>query len=294
MQWSLEQLRAFVMAADAGSFSAAARKLGKAQSRISTAIANLEIDLGFELFDRRAKLPILTEEGKAMLVDARAILQQCQRMNSRALAVNKGTPLTFTVAMDEAVPTHTFETLFVLLSESFPDITLTILNGSQDDISTWVIEGRADIGFIYRVKPLSQSLDWNDITTVKQSVIASYDHPLAFIQNPDEDDFIKYHQLVIRDRLGYSHEKPLSPRYWHIDSYFYISSLVMRGVGWAFVPEHVIENEWLQGSIKTLSTNALSTPPLLTLSAIKRTSRNWDNVMEWFDNTLNTLFKKQA
>ncbi|MDP2516912.1 LysR family transcriptional regulator [Photobacterium damselae subsp. piscicida] len=45
MQFSIEQLEAFVAAAETGSFSAGARKLNKAQSVISTAIANLELDL---------------------------------------------------------------------------------------------------------------------------------------------------------------------------------------------------------------------------------------------------------
>ncbi|MFT5236303.1 MAG: DNA-binding transcriptional LysR family regulator, partial [Shewanella sp.] len=54
MNWSLNQLEAFVLSVRHGSFSAAARKLGRAQSRISTAISNLEADLGFELFDRSA------------------------------------------------------------------------------------------------------------------------------------------------------------------------------------------------------------------------------------------------
>ncbi|WP_134928929.1 LysR family transcriptional regulator, partial [Pseudomonas protegens] len=48
MRFSLEQLQMFVQAAQTGSFSAAARKLGKTQSTVSVAIANLEADLGVE------------------------------------------------------------------------------------------------------------------------------------------------------------------------------------------------------------------------------------------------------
>ncbi len=69
MNWTLDQLEAFVTAVNQGSFSAAARKIGKAQSRVSTAITNLEADLGFELFDRSARLPVLTPEGKEMFTE---------------------------------------------------------------------------------------------------------------------------------------------------------------------------------------------------------------------------------
>ena len=67
MRHSPEALTAFAEAATLGSFSAAARKLGKSQSTVSTAIANLEIDLGITLFDRSTRKPALTEHGRVML-----------------------------------------------------------------------------------------------------------------------------------------------------------------------------------------------------------------------------------
>ena len=67
MNPSLEQLKILLAAAESGSFSAAARKLGKAQSVVSSAIANLEIDLGLALFDRSGRYPQLTEAGARMV-----------------------------------------------------------------------------------------------------------------------------------------------------------------------------------------------------------------------------------
>lgn len=60
MRYSPEALMAFVETVSCGSFSAAARRLRKSQSTISTAIAHLEADLGFSLIaparsDRRRK-----------------------------------------------------------------------------------------------------------------------------------------------------------------------------------------------------------------------------------------------
>lgn len=72
MRYSPEALTAFVETVAAGSFSAAARRLRKSQSTISTSIANLEADLGFELFDRSARHPVLT-----------AGVNRCWAMSSR-------------------------------------------------------------------------------------------------------------------------------------------------------------------------------------------------------------------
>ena len=57
---SLDQIRIFVAAADEGSFSAAGRKLRRAQSVVSQTIANLEAQLGVALFDRTGRYPQLT------------------------------------------------------------------------------------------------------------------------------------------------------------------------------------------------------------------------------------------
>src|SRR5260370_12810822 len=70
---TLDQLRTFIAAADEGSFSAAGRRLRRAQSVVSHTLANLEGQLGVKLFDRSARLPLLTDQGPALLVDARAV-----------------------------------------------------------------------------------------------------------------------------------------------------------------------------------------------------------------------------
>ena len=63
---TLDQLRTFIAAAEQGSFSAAGRKLRRAQSVVSQTLANLEGQLGVTLFDRSARYPTLTEAAKVV------------------------------------------------------------------------------------------------------------------------------------------------------------------------------------------------------------------------------------
>ena len=70
---SNEVLQAFVQAATQGSFSAAARKLGKSQSTVSAAVASLEIDLDLVLFDRSSRKPTLTAAGQVLLQRAEQV-----------------------------------------------------------------------------------------------------------------------------------------------------------------------------------------------------------------------------
>ena len=68
---SLYQLRVFIAAAEEGSFSAAGRKLQRAQSLVSQAVANLEAQLNVKLFDRTNKYPRLTLAGQALFLEAK-------------------------------------------------------------------------------------------------------------------------------------------------------------------------------------------------------------------------------
>ncbi|MGF1874524.1 LysR family transcriptional regulator [Photobacterium frigidiphilum] len=292
MNWTLDQLEAFVTAVKQGSFSAAARKLGKAQSRVSTSIANLEADLGFELFDRTARLPVLTLQGEDMFIEAQAVLAQCQRLQSRALTVSSGEELSLTVAMDEAVPIVAFECFFEKIAQRYPLLKLTIINGSQDDIAQWVDEKKADLGILFYLKELPDSLEFVPTGQFRQSLIISANHPLSKIAVPTLADLNQYRQLVIRDRMGDTQAKAISSQYWHIDSYYYITALVIRGVGWALVPEHVASAEWYTNDLVELSTKHIPDSLVVEMGVVKRRDKGNGPVMNWMYSQMEIMFSE--
>ena len=73
---TLDQLRALVAVADEGSFSAAARKLKRVQSAVSTSMSNLESQLGLPIWDRSTKIAKLTDQGQALLGAGRRVLAE--------------------------------------------------------------------------------------------------------------------------------------------------------------------------------------------------------------------------
>jgi len=291
MLWNLDQLTAFVMAVEQGSFSAAARKMGKAQSRVSTAIANLELDLGFELFDRSHRLPKLSEKGREMYHDAKSVLSQCQRLSSRASMLAANEAVSLTVAIDEAVPIEAFETFFIDVAKQFPELTLTILNGAQQDIAHWVDNKQADIGVMFHLAPMSDNLDFISIAHFKRSLIVSPTHPLAQFPEPSLNMLNQYRQLVIRNRLSGEQGITLSPTHWFIDSYYYISSMVGHGVGWALVPEHVARSDWYTGVLVELSTRHIPGGLSMEMGVVKRRDKGMQQVLSWMHFYLENMFQ---
>jgi DNA-binding transcriptional LysR family regulator len=87
---SLDQLRAFIAAVEGGSFSAAGRHLRRAQSVVSQTLANLEVQIGVKLFDRRGRYPVLTDQGRALLSYARAVAGDVDVLKARAKSLAGG------------------------------------------------------------------------------------------------------------------------------------------------------------------------------------------------------------
>src|ERR1700750_880927 len=87
---TLDKLRTFIAAAEEGSFSAAGRRLRRAQSVVSQTLANLEGQLDVQLFDRSGRYPRLTAHGVALLAQARLVVSGMDDFKSKARAIAEG------------------------------------------------------------------------------------------------------------------------------------------------------------------------------------------------------------
>ncbi|EPN54964.1 regulatory protein LysR, partial [Pseudomonas syringae pv. actinidiae ICMP 19096] len=135
MSYSPEALEAFVQIAALGSFSAAARRLGKSQSTISEAISRLEIDLGLELFDRSSRQPVLTEAGRVMLGRVDDLARLAAGVEPR-----------LTLVLSDANQFADFERLMTELDQRFPELEMECVFAEHGDAISLVQSGRASLG----------------------------------------------------------------------------------------------------------------------------------------------------
>src|SRR5467141_1898450 len=142
---SLDQLRTFLTAADAGSFSAGGRRLKRAQSVVSQTLANLEGQLGVKLFDRSARFPMLTDEGRALLADARAVAGNVDLFKARAKSLAGGLEPELSVAVDVVFPLAPFTAAVAAFQKEFP-ATLLRFDVESSAVIEPVLEGRCAVG----------------------------------------------------------------------------------------------------------------------------------------------------
>jgi len=244
MSLSIDQLQAFAAAAETGSFSAAARQLGKAQSVISAAVANLEIDLDTSLFDRSGRYPVLTPAGERLLLEARVILERCEHFRGVAKSLGEGVESRLTLAVDELYPEETLGELLTEFSGHFPSVELELLFPLMEDVSRLVLSQCADLGIMWRQEVLPPELGFHALGWVPMPIICAPDHPLAAQPRVDFEELKRYRQLMVATRSDSEEKKRLrvAAEVWWVESQWVIVELVKRRLGWAFVPWHVAAN----------------------------------------------------
>lgn len=255
MQYSLDQLEAFVAAEEAGSFSAAARMLGKAQSRVSTAVANLEIDLGVQLFDRSHKFPVVTEAGERLLPYARRVLKECRALDHCALQLSGMTQTQLRLSVDELFPSKVLGSVLGKFATQFPDIEVEVLWTAIGDVHSLIESGQADVGISLPLEGIAaEGQSWRLLGTIWAKGFVAASHPLALLPSVTEDDLWPYTQIIAASRSG--KEEPgsgrFSERIWRCEDSQLMRELVINGVGWAWLIEHYAQQDIEQGRLVEL------------------------------------------
>src|SRR6202167_4651273 len=175
---SLDQLRIFIAAADEGSFSAAGRRLRRAQSVVSQTMANLEGQLGVKLFDRSGHLPVLTDRGRALLADARSVAGGVDLLKARAKSLAGGLEPELSAAVDVMFPVATFTHAVAAFQKEFP-ATLLRFDIESSAVIEPVLDGRCAIGVVGSWAMVPPQLAHEPLLTVRVPIVVSPQHPLA-------------------------------------------------------------------------------------------------------------------
>lgn len=123
--------RAFLVAAEEGSFSAAARALGLAQPTLGRQIAALEEELGLTLFERVGHKLSLTRAGFELAEQVRAMNDAATRASLVAAGKSQRVDGLVRVAASEAVSAFLLPPLVAELREKHPGIEVELVVSNQ-------------------------------------------------------------------------------------------------------------------------------------------------------------------
>jgi DNA-binding transcriptional LysR family regulator len=276
-RFSLDQIRTFVAAAEEGGFSAAARKLGRAQSAVSDLIRRLEQELGVTLFDRSSRRPKLTPAGELLLKDARAIGGAVDFLNFRAKGLSQGLEPELCAVIDVYFPFQAITETARDFQNNFPATPLRLYVEVLGGATEPVLDGRASLAVVGGPGPLPCGLISEPLNGVAVVMVAAPDHPLAKIAGiipPSE--LARHVQLVLTERSNRSAGQEynvMSPTTWRLADLYAKHSFLLRGLGWGSMPLHAVERDLKEGRLVRLATS--ESPPLgqiVPMSAVYRTA----------------------
>lgn len=256
MRLSLEQIEMFVTCAEAGSFSAAARKLKRAQSTVSAAITSLEVNLGTDLFDRSTKVPRLTPAGQTLVLEARAVLDRVLSLENHAQSLAGGDPTSITIAVD--VPYHVIIPVLRDFSTRYPHVDVAMRHPLHGDIPRLVLSGEADLGVTFALPNYDQRIEFCQLGKLIMCHAAHRTHPLA------QQAEVTFANLTAHQHIAHvkhatdmpTTEYLRSVQTWRADSYHAVIAMLRGGLGWATVPRQLILSELESGELVDLQLQA--------------------------------------
>ncbi|SCK06927.1 LysR family transcriptional regulator [Vogesella sp. LIG4] len=241
MSLSTDALIAFVLAAEQGSFSAAARSLGKRQSTISETIANLEIDLGVTLFERGGRQPQLSAAGQRLLPFARQSLASQDSLLQQAQLLAAGQETRLAIVLSDTFHTGDFEAVLGRFAERFPLVELECLVGEQDDVLALVQGGRANLGLMMARADYAADLAHQALARqAETSLYVAAGHPLAQLASVGEAELLRWRELRLRTYQD-TPQPDSGGQCWSAPSYLLLMEMALHGFGWAELPHWLVE-----------------------------------------------------
>lgn len=174
----LSKLETFLEAAEHLSFSEAARHLHLTQPTVSHHIKSLEEDLEVKLFHRSGKGLQLTEAGRLLLPWAHKVMHDSIELQKIMDGLQGGIAGSLRIACSTTAGKYILPQLAARFSQLHPNIQVSILRCTPEDILPRLLEGKADLGVLsheMRDESLEMQMFFEDVI----SLIVPPFHPWA-------------------------------------------------------------------------------------------------------------------
>lgn len=270
---TLDQLRVLLAVVEAGSFSAAARRLRRVQSAVSQAMANLEGQLGVTIFDRSTRVPTLTGPGRAVVGGARRICGEVDDLRQLAAGMARGLEDAVSLCVDAVFPLAALVELCRDFAAAFPTVPLRVDTQTLSTVSTRVLAGTATLG-VANPAGVLPGLERSALAPIRMVPVVAAAHPLARVAGRVATARLAEHvQIVLseRDDGGVPDQGVLSPRTWRVADLHTKHALLREGLGWGNLPAYMAADDLRAGRLALLRPQAWGDDEhTLHLTAVRR------------------------
>jgi DNA-binding transcriptional LysR family regulator len=243
MAFSSDTVAIFLAVLDHGSFSAAARALGRVPSAVSMAVAQLEAELDLQLFERSSRHALPTESARALEAEARQMAGQLRRLQAHALSLHQGLERHLTLAVAPELLSVPWSEPLARLADELPSLEVAVLSAPQADALRMLYDGSAQLALIYERQRVDERESFQELGSEVLVAVISPRHPQARERNGRFrwEDLVDIRQVAIvsRDAQAQDERILISRKVWRTDSHLATLGLVQAGLGWAYLPQRL-------------------------------------------------------
>jgi DNA-binding transcriptional LysR family regulator len=198
----LRHLRYFVGVAEMENVSRAALKLHVSQPALSAQIRDLEEEIGLQLFERTAKSVRLTKAGRAVLDEARAVLQRAGEAVNKARSIAAAEPSELHVGYSPTPVAEILPRTLRAFQRAMPRVHVRLQDWSNQAIFDGVRDGRLQLGLIVAPAKASSMRDlrYEELFHDRVCVAVAPQHPFA------RRRAIPLTELAAEPLIGLTHE----------------------------------------------------------------------------------------
>lgn len=289
---SLDQLRVLAAIADTGSFSAAGRRLNRAQSAISQAVAGLEATQGVLLFDRAGHRPRLTEVGRLLVEQARMVLASAARFEAVAANTRAGLEPELALAIDPLVPSAPLIDSLRALRDEYPDLPVSFSTEGLGGAERRLRQGQAALAIGLLLPTPPDDVVALPLLGLRLAPVVAPGHALANLgRQATRADLEPHVQLVLSDPVNPAGAAYglASARLWRFVDLQRRLDMLVAGFGWCRMPEHLIAKPLAEGLLVQFAiADEAAAEGELTIYAARMRDRRIGPAGQWLLNDLRT------
>jgi DNA-binding transcriptional LysR family regulator len=176
---TLRQLEYFVAVVDAGSVTAASKKVNVTQATVSMAIAQLESRLGTDLLIRQqSKGVVPTRAGRELSARARHVVAMTAEIEQVAATGTSEISGVLEIGCVSSLSPQVVPPLAAHFARHYPQVTFNYREGSAGDLQQVLIDGALDMAFVFSRQTL-EAVHSHDITEAILKIMLPAKHPLG-------------------------------------------------------------------------------------------------------------------
>jgi len=255
-----QSLQAFICVAETESFSLAAQRLHLTQPAVSKRIAQLELNLNSQLFDRLPRKAILTPYGEALLPKARHIINELLEIKTELASLSGDVSGTLRIGTSHHIGLHHLPHFLRQFHNTYPQVKLAIQFLGSEAACEALAQGELDIAFA--TLPLNEhsKLFMQPVWRDPLKFVCAHTHTLAKQKRLTLKDLGEYEailpeantvtfeiienafkkeELSLHSALPSRYRETISMMSSYMET---IKMMASVGLGWAVLPEHMAKD----------------------------------------------------